>query len=160
LHVSPVQGAGRLDNPERYLVLYAADSAAGAVAEAFGNHGIWTDQLFSGRPNLPGSCTALAEIDADGARFLDLDDPRTLLERGLRPSMVVTRDRAVTQAWALRAFEEKRWAGARWWSYYDPRWGSYGIWNARTLRARSVGPLHRDHPAVVEARSALGRPWR
>lgn len=160
LHVPPVQGAGRVDNPERYRVLYVSDSPVGAVAEAFGNHGIWTDHLFSGRPELPGSRTALAEIEARALRTLDLDDPRALLDRRLRPSSVVTRSRATTQAWALRVFEEKRWGAVRWWSHYDPSWGSFGIWDVRRLRARSVAGLDRDHPAIREAAAVLARPLR
>ena len=74
-----------MDNPEHYRVLYASDSAAGAVAEAFGNHAVWTEQLFRGRPALPGSRTCLARIDTRGLRALDLDDPRALVERDLRP---------------------------------------------------------------------------
>lgn len=149
-----------MDNPEVYRVLYVSDSPVGAVAEAFGNHGIWTDGLFAGRPELPGSRTCLAEIDAPGARALDLDDARALLDRNLKPSAIVTRDRAVTRGWALRIHREKRFAGVRWWSYYDPRWGSYGFWDLRRMRARSVIPLDREHPAVIEAAATLARPFR
>jgi hypothetical protein len=37
LYVSPRQTAGRLDNPDRYPVLYAAENPVAAVAEAFGS---------------------------------------------------------------------------------------------------------------------------
>ncbi|HEX9823517.1 MAG TPA: RES domain-containing protein [Actinomycetota bacterium] len=160
LFVPPVQGAGRLDNPEHYLVLYASDAPAGAVAEAFGNLAEWSDGLFEGRPSIPGSATVLATYELEGAEVLDLDDAAALQARGLKPSDVVTRDRTVTQRWALDVFREGRWAGARWWSYHDPRWGSFGVWAVERLRVVDVEPLSRDHPAVREAGSVLLRLWR
>lgn len=159
LYVSPVQGAGRIDNPERYATLYASDSPAGAVAEAFGNHAIWTPQLLAGPLGVPTSTRALAAFDAGGIDLLDLDDPRELVERRLRPSEVVSRDRARTQAWALRVYEEGRFAGVRWWSRLDPRWGAVGAWDLRSLRVLGVTPLTPEHPALREAASALNRPW-
>ena len=149
-----------MDNPAHYRVLYASDSPVGAVAEVFGNHGIWTERLLEGRPELPGSRTALAELVARDLPALDLDDPRALVARGLRPSRVVTRDRSVTQAWALDVFRERRFAGVRWWSYYDAGVGSYGIWDQRRLRVRTVAPLDREHPAVAAAATFLSRPWK
>ncbi len=41
---------------------------------------------------------------------------------------VVTRDREVTQAWARAIFECGQFAGARWWSYYNPDWSIVGLW--------------------------------
>jgi hypothetical protein len=154
-----VQGAGRIDNPEHYRALYASDSAAGAVAEAFGNHATWTPHLLAGRPDLAGSVRALAALDAGETDVLDLDDARQLVRRQLRPSSVVTRERAVTQEWALRAFEEKRWSGVRWWSYYDSRWGAFGLWNFKDVRVLDVIPLTPEHPALLEAAAILARPW-
>lgn len=160
LGVPQVQGAGRVDNPDHYRILYVSDAPAGAVAEAFGNHIIWSDGLLRGRPGLPGSTTALAVYSAPGLGVVDLDDPRALLRRRLKPSEVVTRDRAVSQAWALRIFHEGRASGVRWWSRYDSAWGSYGLWDTKRITVREVGALTRDHPAVVEARRILGRSWR
>jgi hypothetical protein len=158
LHVSVPQGAGRVDNPAHYRVLYASDSPAGAVAEAFGNHAAWTSGLLRGRPDMPGSVTALAAYRAR-IEILDLDDARALLQRRLRPSQVVTRDRTVTQRWALEAFREGKWAGVRWWSYHDPRWGSYGLWSRDGLEVTGTEALRRDHPAVVQAAAVLSRPF-
>ena len=160
LHRASPQGAGRVDNPEHYRVLYASDAAAGAVAEAFGNHAIWTPMLLGGRPDLPGSVRALATFDAARVEALDLDDARRLVERALRPSEVVSRDRAATQKWALRIHQEKKWAGTRWWSRYDSRWGSFGLWDLAKLKLLDVAPLTHEHPALVEASAALSRPWR
>jgi len=160
LFASPVQGAGRVDNPGRYKTLYASDSAAGAVAEAFGNHGTWTSLLLQGRPDVPGSVRAIATLDGSKSDVVDLDDAHELVRRGLRPSSVVTRDRAVTQGWALRLFDEKRFAGVRWWSYHDPRWGSFGLWTLATVRCLDVIRLTREHPALQEAATILARPWK
>ncbi len=159
LHASPRQGAGRVDNPERYSVLYASDSPAGAVAEAFASHATWTPWLLGGRPDMPGSLRALATFDAAEIEALDLDDARRLVERKLRPSSIVARDRATTQAWALRIHDEGRWSGVRWWSYWDSRWGSFGLWDFRRLGVVDVTPLSRGHPALREAAESLSRPW-
>ena len=155
-----IQGAGRVDNPEHYRTLYASDSPAGAVAEAFGNHGIWTDQLLMGPPDFPGSVRALAELESARLEVLDLDDARELARRKLRPSAVVTRDRNVSQGWALAVFRERRWDGVRWWSDHDPRWGSCGVWRAAKMRALEITPLTLDHPALTEAAGVLSRPLR
>jgi hypothetical protein len=155
----PVQGAGRIDNPESYRTLYASDSPAGAIAEAFGNHATWTHQLLQGRRDLSGSVRAIAELDAEKADVLDFDDPRELVRRRLRPSTVVTRDRTVTQRLALDIFKEKRWAGARRWSRYDSRWGAFGLWALAEVRTLKVTHLIADHPALIEAAAILSRPW-
>lgn len=160
LYVPPVQGAGRLDNPEHYLTLYASDAPAGAVAEAFGNLAFWSEELFLGRPSIPKSTTVLATYELKDAAVLDLDDAEALLSRTLKPSDVITRDRTVTQRWALDVYRERRWAGVRWWSYHDPRWGSFGVWAVDRLRVEEIEVLTRDHPAVLEAGSVLARLWR
>ena len=160
LHVHRPQGAGRLDNPDRYDVLYLSDAAAGAVAEAFGAFDTWSEALFDGSPSLPGSVRALGVYElAPAAAVADLDDARLLVELSLRPSEVVTRERRVTQAWALRLFESGRFAGARWWSYWDPRWSSFGLWNLGGLRLLEVSPLERADTHVEEAARVLRRAW-
>jgi len=154
-----VQGAGRIDNPDVYRTLYCSDDPAGAVAEAFGNLAIWTDVMLSGPPSLPGSVRALGVYDSGEARILDLDDARRLLDRRLKPSQVATRNRDVTQRWALAAYQEQRWAGIRWWSYHESSWGSFGLWELSGVRVLDVSPLHREHLAVVLATQALSRTW-
>jgi len=152
-------GRSRVDNPGLYEVLYLGDSAAGAVAEAFGNLRSWDAGLFRGTPALPGSQRALVHYElSDGVGVCDMDDADRLVELGLRPSQVVTRDRTVTQGWAARIFEQGRFAGVRWWSYYDPRWGSFGLWDTADLRVVATEVLDSlDHPAVVEAADVLCR---
>ena len=152
-------GHNRVDNPGLYEVLYLGDSAAGAVAEAFGTLRTWDAGLLRGIPSLPGSVRALVTYDLDDAMSVrDLDDARVLVDLELRPSQVVTRDRSVTQRWAARIFEQRTFVGVRWWSYYDPRWGSYGIWDTTGLRVRSAEILDSvEHPAVIEAAEILCR---
>lgn len=162
LFVPSSTGSGRVDNPDRYDVLYVGDSAAGAAAEAFGWLPTWDAGMLRGRPTIPGSVQALVEYEAADAALsvCDLDDAERLVVLALRPSQVVTRDRAVTQAWAARIFDGGGFAGVRWWSYYDPQWGSFGLWDVSGLRVREVSVLTLDHPAVVEAAGVLSRPVR
>lgn len=149
-----------MDNPEHYQTFYASDAAEGAVGEAFGNLQTWSDGMFQGRPAMPGSFKALATmLLSDASEVLNLDDARNLLDRELRPSSVVIRDRPKTQAWALRIYGEQAWAGVRWWSYYNPAWGSHGIWDRGALELVTVAPLNRAHPAVLAAVQALSRTW-
>lgn len=152
------QGAGRIDNPDLYGVLYLSSDPAGAVAEHFGRLPVWRDAMFL----VPGRRTArraLATFEIDDAALLDLDDPPTLMERALRPSTVVARDRAVTQAWAREAFLEDRWRGIGWWSPYDSRWACFGLWDAEVRLSGRTAPLHREHAAVREAAETMSRTW-
>lgn len=160
LYVPEPSGSGRADNPGRYGALYLSDAEAGAVAEAFGNLRLWTPRMFV-RPDLPGSVRALATYALrDAAAIFDLDAADALKALRLRPSDVVTRDRAVTQRWALAVYEMRRWSGLRWWSYYEPRWHSYAIWDidALTLAPGIARALTIDDAAVVDAAEVLCRP--
>lgn len=159
LTVSPVQGAGRIDNPEHYKVLYAGRSASGAVGETLGRFREWMPSLLGERPYLPGSRLRLATLDLDRV-LCDLDDPAELHARNLRPSRVVTRDRAVTQAWALDIHGDQAYRGTQWWSFWNPDWTSAGVWAVEDLRVTSIEDLSLDHPAVAEAASVLDRPVR
>jgi hypothetical protein len=119
------------------------------VAEAFGTLNLWTDRMFA-RPDLPGSTRAIAtyEVRPD-VEIFDLDDADALSRLGLRPSQVVTREREVTQRWALAIYDEGKWGGVRWWSYYDPRWYSCAVWDLGTLEVHpgSIRPLTIDDTA-------------
>ena len=109
-------------------------------------------------PTTPGATRSLGRYNlADGAKILDLDDVDALRALGLRPSEVVTPDRSVTQRWAKRVFDERRWDGVRWWSYYDARWYSYALWDRRELSVISVELLSLEHVAVAEAANVLRR---
>jgi hypothetical protein len=157
LHVPP-QGAGRLDAPDRYSVLYVSDAAAGAIAETFGRFPEWAPAMLAGSPALPGSVRALATYRlTTETRVCDLDDPAQLLARNLRPSDVVSREYSRTRGWARRVHGERRWIGVRWWSYYDARWASMGLWDVGGLALDTVRPLRLDDPALVEASRIIVR---
>lgn len=159
LFVWPRQGAGRVDDRAgEYLVLYAGDSPEGAVAEALGNYARWTTLVLDPPPAAPpGSVLALARCRGE-LSVRDLDDPHVLVDLGLRPSAVVTRERAVTQGWARSIFDSGGHAGVSWWSYRDPRWRSYGIWDRSELSVvDEPEPLAIDHPALLRASEIISR---
>jgi hypothetical protein len=90
---------------------------------------------------------------------LDLDDPRTLVARDLRPSGVATGDRTVTQRMALDVYREGA-VGISWWSTIEASWINLTLFAERaTERLRLAGepePLGPRHPAVREAAEAVG----
>jgi len=155
---APPQGGGRLDNPGRYSVLYLSDAPAGAIAEAFGRFPEWTGAILEGSPSLPGSRRAIARFHLpDDVAVCNLDDPALLQTLGLRPSDVVSRDYARSRAWAARLYEQHRWSGARWWSYYDSQWASFGLWDTSRLVLDHVKPLQLGEPALQEAGRTIAR---
>jgi RES domain len=154
----PPQGGGRIDNPDLYSVLYASSAAAGAVAEAFGRFPEWTPAILAGSPALPGSSRAIARYQlGESARLCDLDDPAQLAALGLRPSDVVSRDYSRTRGWARLIHHQGTWSGVRWWSYYDPRWSSIGLWRREGLVPAEVRVLRLEDAAVVEAARTIAR---
>lgn len=152
---APQAGAGRIANPELYRELYLSNSAAGALSESFGRLDMWTPAMFSDADR----AYALATYDLlDSAPICDLDSPARLLAYDLRPSNVVARDRSITQAWAERIYRSQKWVGIAWWSRYDSRWRSLGLWNRKQLRLKSKPELlSLEHPAVREAAALLPR---
>jgi hypothetical protein len=154
----PPQGDGRLDNPSLYSILYLSDAASGAIAEAFGRFPEWTPAVLAGTPAVPGSVHAIAQYElAAEPPLCDLDDAGRLLSLRLRPSDVVTRDYSRTRAWARRLYKAGVWAGVRWWSYYEPQWGSVGLWNIAGLELRDTRPLRLDDPDVIAASRTIVR---
>ncbi len=157
LYVS-AQGGGRLDNPAAYAVLYLSDAAAGAIAEAFGRFSEWTTAILEGSPSLPGSARAIARFQLpEAAPICNLDDPAQLGALGLRPSDVVSRDYTRSRAWAHRIYEQGRWIGVRWWSFYDPQWASFGLWETGQLELEEVRLLQLDDTALQDASRAIAR---
>lgn len=157
------QGNGRLDNPSLYDVWYLSTEQSGAVGEVFGDLPEWSDAMFA-FPALPGSRRALATYQVpDDLPVLDLDDAKALLDRGLRPTQVIERNRSATQKWALSIFNERNdrgertWSGVRWWSYHRPSWRILGVWGA-TPACVHVGDLTTKHPAVVDSATLLTKP--
>ena len=94
---------------------------------------------------------------------MDLDEPAVLMEEGWRPSAVASRDRAVTQAMAFRAFEAGA-LGLSWWSTLDAAWTNATLFAERTIVSRAVvveapaEPLTVQHPALVAAADHLAIP--
>jgi len=84
-YVHRPQGHGRLDNPRHYDLWYFAVLPEAAIGEVFGNLTDWTESMFLA-PYLPAARRALARFEIpDDLNVLDLDDAKSLLERGLRP---------------------------------------------------------------------------
>ena len=132
------QGTARHDAPDRYGCLYLAEDAVSAVAEALapfrGTGGLRPELLVRS-----GRRLALAELQLDpGAVLVDLDDPAVLAAEALRPSIVATGRRPVTQAYAVRQFERHPdAAGLRWWSTLEASWIHVTLFD-RALRAVTV----------------------
>ena len=147
------QGEGRHDNPDLYGCLYLADRPVSCVVEQLARfRGQRVTASTLRRRGLPLALCALQL--PEGAELLDLDEPRVLRQERLRPSMVATRDRSLTQPQARRLFEQHpRAAGLRWWSTYESLWINVTLFDraARSLRVQDVAPLTLEHPVTVEA---------
>lgn len=150
------QGTGRIDNPDAYAALYAATSRQAAIGASLARYPIWSPALVE-VPHLPGARRGIASIHLARDDVVDLDDPDELLVRALRPSRVVTPDRAITQAWAKAIFDEGGPPGVRWWSELDARWTIVGLWELDSIRVAGVQPLRMDDPDVAAAALQLGR---
>jgi hypothetical protein len=152
------QGEGRHDNPSLYGCLYLADRAVSCVVEQLARfRGQRLSESLLRRRGLP---LALAELALDDdAELVDLDDPAVLRREKLRPSLIATREREITQPQA-RALHAKhpRVAGLRWWSTYESLWMHVTLFDraARQLRLQDVRALTIDDPAVVEAAQRFG----
>jgi hypothetical protein len=85
----------------------------------------------------------------------DLNDIDALKSIGVtRPTDVVTRDRATTQAWARVIFAGDRHAGASWWSYYEPDWPVLGLWDRRLLKLGEPPLIITSTSSVVQDAAA------
>ena len=152
------QGDGRHDNPEVYGCLYLADREVSAVVEQlarFRGQGLVPELLT--RRGLP---LALATLELpDRAQLIDLDDPAVLSVHDLRPSVIATRRREVTQPQALQLYRRHRFAaGVRWWSVFEALWTNFTIFERAAGRLTLVGlrALHVDDPVTAEAADLLG----
>lgn len=152
------QGEGRHDNPDAYGCLYVTELAVSCVVEQLARfRGQRLSPPLLRRRGLP---LALAELElGDAAELVDLDDPVVLGRERLRPSLVATRHRDVTQP-QVRALHQQHAgaAGLRWWSSYEALWVNVTLFDraAALLRVRSVRTLAIDDPAVVEAAQFFG----
>ncbi len=153
-----LQGDGRHDNPDAYGCLYLADRPVSAAVEQLARfRGQRLSDAMLRRRGLP---LAIATVELpDDADVVDLDEPRVLRAERLRPSLVATRVRRLTQEYALALHERHAGAAAlRWWSVFESLWANLTVFDraARSLRVREVEPLSLAHPAVAEAADLLG----
>jgi hypothetical protein len=152
------QGEGRHDNPEIYGCLYLADRPLSCIVEQLAR--FRGQRLVPGLLRRRGLPLALAELEFDAdAELLDLDDPRLLHRERLRPSLVATRDRGITQPQALRLYERRRGLmGLRWWSIYEAGWINVTVFDRAhgRLRLSSVRVLGIRDPAIAEAAQFFG----
>jgi hypothetical protein len=160
LYVYPKQGAGRWDNPTRYLTRYLSVSPEGSVGEAFAQLSTWTLPMLT-VPTLPTAQRRIAVYHFDETTYplLDLDDASVLYERHLRPTDVVIRNRPKTQKVAADIFDEGRWAGIRWWSYHRPQWPAIALWATDNLTVHSVEDIP-GSAALNEAAASLAKARR
>ena len=160
LHVHPVQGGGRWDNPNLYLVRYLSTSAEGAVGETFGGLGSWSSAMLA-YPSLTGSRRVLGtfRLDEETNPLLDLDDAAVLVARRVRPTEVVRRNRPRTQQIAESIYRDAKWAGISWWSYQRPQWTQVALWATENLTVDRTEELP-GHPAVHDAAITLAKSHR
>jgi hypothetical protein len=154
------QGDGRHDNPHAYGCLYLAEREISCVVEQLAR--------FRGRRLVPGALRrrrlplALAALELRGdAELVDLDDPAVLSAHALRPSLVATRDRAITRPQALALHDARPGAaGLRWWSVYEAVWTNVTVFDRAAPRLRVVGIRRLDlaDGAVAAAAEHLGLP--
>jgi hypothetical protein len=152
------QGAGRHDNPDLYGALYLSESPVGAVAEQLARfRGIRA--LEERHLRRFGRPLALASFALDEAALVDLDDPRILQRRRLRPSDVATGNRGVTQrqAAALYASPEAP-AGIRWWSSLEASWLNVTLFDRalESLELADIRALTLQDESVDAATEFLG----
>ena len=156
LYVNPRQVHGRWDSAE-YSLLSLAEEPAGAIGETFGNLTRWQPAMLP-FPMLSGSVRRLGvyRLDEAAAPMCDLDDARTLMRLGVRPTQVVIRDRGFTQTLAARLYGEGHWSGVRWWSFHRPQWALRAAWDHSAISLERVEELP-GHPALREAAEALAK---
>jgi len=153
------QGGGRHDNPDLYGALYLSRLETSAIAE-------WLAP-FRGQPigaadlqRTDGRLNSIVGIDESALDDLvDLDEPRELAARSLRPSAVATYDRAITQPIARGLFHEGI-AGFGWWSALEAQWPNVTLFAERVMVRISVAdgprPLTIADPALIAAAAAVG----
>jgi hypothetical protein len=153
-----LQGEGRHDNPDLYGCLYLSERDVSSVVEQLAR--FRSQRLTASLLRRRGLPLAIASLDlTDPANLIDLDNPRVLLRGRLRPSIVATRQRAVTQPQARALFERNRDAnGLRWWSTYEAGWMNVTLFDraASKLQVESVRELPIDDATVIEATEFLG----
>jgi hypothetical protein len=139
--------------------MYVSETPVSGVAEAlapFRSTGELAPELLV-RGDRPLALAALS-LDAEEP-LLDLDDGAVLAGEGLLPSMVATRDRALTQGWARELHERHSLAlGLRWWSTLEAAWINVTLFDraAPALSVAELRTLETGDELVGEAAALLG----
>jgi hypothetical protein len=154
----PYQGDGRHDNADLYGCLYLSERPLACVVEQLAR--------FRGQRLLPallvrrGLPLALAELElAERAELVDLDEPAVLRREQLRPSLVATRAREVTQPQARALYERHpAAAGLRWWSTFEAQWLNVTLFDraAADVELVAVRRLTVEDDEIVSAADVLG----
>lgn len=154
----PYQGEGRHDNPEAYGCLYLSDRPSSCLVEQLAR--FRTQRVTGALLKRRGLPLAVAELELDDrAELIDLDEPRVLARERVRPSLVASRQRRITQPQALAMYERHRQAaGLRWWSTYESTWAHVTLFDraARRLRVKTVRALALGDPALLDAGQFFG----
>ena len=152
------QGEGRHDNPDLFGCLYLSVEELSPVIEQFAR--FRGQRLTSSLLRRRGPPLALAELELDAAAdLIDLDEPATLRRERLRPSLVATRRRTITQPQARALYQSRpQSAGLRWWSTYEASWINVTLFDraASSLAIKSIRELTPGDPLVVEAADFFG----
>lgn len=158
LYIPASRSTGRINNPDIYTPSYWSAQPECAVAETYGNQMQWSSGTFAGTPQLPKAHQGITAIEIpDDAQMFNMDNAPNLVKLKLNPSQVVTRNNAVTQAWARKIFELGKYAGISWWSIFWPEWQSYGVWSLTGVKILSVEKLSIGHAAVLKSAEVLNK---
>ena len=109
---------------------------------------------------LDGRALAVRAFDSSRVTgLIELDEPRELALRRLRPSGVATHQRPVSQRVAADIFAEGV-VGFAWWSTLEASWQNVTLFAERALPRLAVAdrppPVRLDDPTVREAAAAVG----
>ncbi|HVE47897.1 MAG TPA: RES domain-containing protein [Acidimicrobiales bacterium] len=157
LFIHPDQGLGRWDNVDLYQAIYVSATASGAIGETFAHLSTWSSAMLP-FPAIEGAERMLGvySFDEELHPLLNFDDPKVLLERALRPTEIVIRNRPRTQQIARNVFMEQRWSGVSWWSMHRPQWALTAMWHLDGISVEEIQPLP-GNPALVDAARVLAK---
>ncbi|HEX5725397.1 MAG TPA: RES domain-containing protein [Longimicrobiaceae bacterium] len=162
------QTGGRFDLADTPTLYLALEDPAHALAEVLqslrGKRQIRAGHLHRRVRGEPGHYHPLAVVETwlpeDVYPALpDLGVPENLVEFGIRPDDLSSRDRAVTQRISRKLHDDHGLPGFRWWSAFGGQWHVAVLYMDRVDRFRlhygTPDPLHLAHPVVRAAAREL-----